>query len=412
MTRAASLVMLMGLAGGCTGTIDVDEGGAGDVPGAETPPEAGGPDGGLPVDDGCAAGVDAADREVWFTDGGNGAGDLAIEDRLVALIEGAEDGARVRAAFGYLDQVRVARALVEASRRGVDVRLVIDERNQVQKPDGSWVWNDAVEQARAELGQRLIVCGGGDTPADGGGCIGSEKNHNSFLLVSSLCDGTESIVAQTSAYPTKSQAFARNNLVVLRGDAGLHAAYETYWEDLARRRRDADYYRIENGETGTRLFLYPRAAEGTSSVEPATDTVFRLLRDNVSCQGGTRVRLAMTYWSSGRDYLADELGRLAGLGCKVDVVVRAGTVDAAVLSTLRSRLGADHVRQLAGVHHKFLLVEGQYSGQPAALVWTGTQDFTHPALRRNDEVLLRIDDAAVHDAFRVEHEAMFAAGAE
>ena len=411
MTRAASLVVLVGLAGGCTGMIEGGADGASDPPGAEAPPEAGGPDGGPPADEGCAAGVDAADREVWFSDGGNGAGDLTIEDRLVALIEGADDGARVRAAFGYIDQVRVARALVEANRRGVDVRMVIDERNQVQKPDGSWVWNDAVELVRAELGARLVVCGGGDTPADGGGCIGAAKQHNSFLLVSSLCDGTEAVVAQASAYPTKGQAFARNNLVVTRGDLGLHLAYEGYWDDLARRRRNADYYRIENGDSGTRLFLYPRAPDADAT-DAATDTVFRLLRDNVSCQGGTRVQVAMTYWSSGRGYLADELGRLAGLGCQVDVVVNDGTVDASVLTALRSKLGAGHVRRLPRLHHKFILIDGQYSGAPARLVWTGTQDFTLGALRANDEVLLRIDDPAVHDAFRLEHEAMFAAGVE
>jgi hypothetical protein len=291
----------------------------------------------------------------------------------------------------------------------VDVRLVLDERNQ-QQVDGTWQWNGAVESLRAALGDdRLLVCGGAETPPDGGGCIARDKQHNAFLLVSQTCDGSGSVVLQTSAYPTKGGLFQRDNLVVVRGDDALFAGYQTYWNDLSRQRRDNDYYRTVDG-TATRLFLFPRAATGQATRDPATDTVYRLLHDKVECAGGTRVRVAMSFWTTARDYLVDELRRLSTAGCDVAIVANPDTIDDGIRSALAAAFDADHLGFLAGVHHKYLIVDGGYAGDPDAhLVWTGSQDFTSAALRDNDELLLRLDSAAFRDRFLADWTAMFAA---
>jgi len=372
----------------------------------------GAPDGGQPTtgdeeEPGCPIAGGPAEEAV-FTAGGADA-DLAIEDRLVAFIEAARSGTTVRAAFAYLDQPRVADALIAAHERKVDVRLVLDERNQ-QLIDGTWQWNSAVASLRSALGDdHVLVCGGAETPPDGGGCIARDKQHNAFVLVSETCDGSHAIVLQTSAYPTKSQLFRRDDLVVVRDDDALFAAYAEYWNDLARQRRNNDYYRTADGAS-TRLFLYPRAATGQVTRDPATDTVYRLLHDNVECAGGTRVRLAMSFWTTGRDYLVDELRRLATAGCDVGIVANPDTTDGAVASALRAGFDADHLGFLPGVHHKYLVVDGAYAGDPDAhLVWTGSQDFTSAALRDNDELLLRLDSAAFRDRFMADWSAMFAA---
>lgn len=345
-------------------------------------------------------------REVTFTRGVPD-GDPAIEDRLLALIDGARTGARLRVAFAYLDQEHVAEALGDAADRGVDVGVVLDERNQMLIGD-KWAWNDAVAELARRLGDRLVLCGGGDLPTDElGGCVGDSKQHAGFVLVSGTCDGASHVVAQTSAHPTRGQLAQHNNLVVVREDRALFDAYGAYWDDLAARRRDPDYYAIVDGDSGTRLFLYPRAGGAAGDHARDTDTIYRLLHDNVDCSGGTRVRVAMAYWSTSRGYLVDELARLAGAGCVVDAIVDPDRVGAEVAADLRAVLGK-RLHEVGGVHHKALLIDGGYSGARRRLVWTGTQDFTLAALRDNDETILRIEDDAVHAAFDAGFDAMLA----
>lgn len=408
MRHVFTATFAAGLLLGCGSSPGEEEGRGPD--GGDAPPGPGRPDGGGPDEgdgDDCPIAGGPA-QEAIFTAGG-AEPDLAIEDQLVALIDAAVPDARLRAAFAYLDQPRVAGALLAAHERGVDVRIVLDERNQVLEA-GAWRWTAAVASLLDGLGaERVIVCGGADSPPDGGGCIAGDKQHNAFLLVSATCDGSSSLVAQTSAYPTKDQLFRRNNLVVLRGDGPLFAAYDDYWRDLAADRRDDSYYRIADGEQGTRLFLYPRAPSGTRQVDPSTDTIHVLLHDNVDCAGGTRVRLAMSYWSTGRDYLVDELARLAGTGCDVRIVANPDTTDDAVASALAAAFDADHLAMLPGVHHKYLLIDGTYAGAPSRLVWTGSQDFTLSALRGNDEAILRLSSPAFHDHFTADWTALFAA---
>jgi phosphatidylserine/phosphatidylglycerophosphate/cardiolipin synthase-like enzyme len=54
-----------------------------------------------------------------------------------------------------------------------------------------------------------------------------------------------------------------------------------------------------------------------------------------------------------------------------------------------------------GLHSKYLLIDARYAGSTAArrLVFTGSHNYTGPALTSNDETLLRIEDPAVFAAF-------------
>jgi phosphatidylserine/phosphatidylglycerophosphate/cardiolipin synthase-like enzyme len=57
-----------------------------------------------------------------------------------------------------------------------------------------------------------------------------------------------------------------------------------------------------------------------------------------------------------------------------------------------------------GLHSKYLLIDAKYAGSTAArrLVFTGSHNYTGPALTSNDETLLRIEDPAVFAAFLVD----------
>ncbi len=53
------------------------------------------------------------------------------------------------------------------------------------------------------------------------------------------------------------------------------------------------------------------------------------------------------------------------------------------------------------VHSKYLLISGAYGSKASHQnrVWTGSHNYTGPALRRNDEVLLKIRQDEVDNAF-------------
>jgi hypothetical protein len=306
-SAAASLIVLASLlaCGGLSACAPTEPaaqadgghgGGKSDDPGS-TPPDS---DGGLGDPPGCPYDGGAAQKEVFFTRRlPDRSPDMTIEDEIVHLTQAAIPGSRLRVAVFNFNRMRVADALIAAQARGVDVGVVADERNQVEDPPGSgqFRWNDAITRLRAALpADRMIICGGADVPRDGGGCMGTTINHNKFVLASELCDGSRGVVAQSSANFTDGQLILHNNMVVIRDDAPLFAAYDRYWDDLATDRRNLSYYRQADGDSGTRVFFFPRPATGlpaiTGGPDPDSDTIYTLLDRNVNCAAGAHVRFA------------------------------------------------------------------------------------------------------------------------
>ncbi|MCB9550093.1 MAG: hypothetical protein H6706_30155 [Myxococcales bacterium] len=329
----------------------------------------------------------------------DGSADTALEDVLIDLLAQAAPGAEIRAAWYTFSRRRMARAFVEAAERGVDVRFVLGNTN-VQAGCVDW---DAVADLKAGLGaDHVTVC---RPCADGGGCIGDGINHNKFMTVSRLLDGSTDVVMQSSANLTNPQLHQHNNLVVIRGDAALHAAYRAYWEDLRRQRRDLDYYHIEDGADGRRVYFYPRASG---------DTVVSII-GNTDCAAGARIRVAMAFFTNARLEVARALADARRAGCRVTALLREEPPTYPgddVLATLRAGGVTVRLFPVVGersIHSKYLLIDGQYAGSQRRLVWTGSHNYTGPALRGNDETLLRLEDDAVFAAYEADFAAIEAA---
>ena len=335
--------------------------------------------------------------------------DLTIEDQVVSLIDSTPDDGRIRIAVFTWTRRSISNALINAAGRGVDVAVVVDESNQSEDPPGSgtYQFHQPIRDLIAGLGpDRVIVCDD-DSPPDGGACIGSNINHNKFGLFSSLCDGSQDVVIQSSANYTAVQRRLRNNMVVIRGDAALYQAYDEYWSDLAGRQRDPSYYRSSVGDDGTKAYFYPRASGTDGSLNPATDTIHNILQDNVECGQGATVRVAMAYFTAGRSYLVDDLDTVQARGCDVKVIASGNNTSPEVESKLIDLLGAGNVRIVDGVHSKYLLVSGQYLGEKRDIVWTGSHNYTVNALRNNDETLLKITDSAIHADYAADWQDMW-----
>lgn len=181
-----------------------------------------------------------------------------------------------------------------------------------------------------------------------------------------------------------------------------------------------NYYRTTTSGR-YKLYLFPRAEQ------PGVNTVALLdvldVLGHVRCHGAapgygsrgrTRVWIAQWGWTSARLDLARKLWELHDRGCKVQVIynspVTSRSVTAALLKpsptygmipVYDAWVDKNHDGH-AGLyaHHKLLTINGVWFGHPNTKVtYTGSQNFTGPATRVNNDVILRILDDATHDAY-------------
>lgn len=317
--------------------------------------------------------------------------DNNVEDRLIALIDAAIPGSRVRVAIYTFTRSGPADALVRAAMRGVDVRVVLDG-------DAGGIGSELGTLTDGLGATAVHVC---DAP--GSACIGSGIMHHKTFLFSALSDGSTNVVVQASHNLTTTQLTMHNNAVIIRGDAALFAAYERTWDDLSADVETPDYYRTDDGDLGTRVYFFPRATGGDTSVS---------ILDNVTCDGTARIRVAMAFFTNARSEVADALAARAREGC--NVVVVAGDAEIPLGATVASTLAAAGVTVVRypdrgggwSLHSKYLLIDSVYAGSPAhrRLVFTGSHNWTGPALRINDETQLRIENDAVFDAYLADWE--------
>lgn len=307
--------------------------------------------------------------------------DLSLENELRKLLALAPAGSTVRIGLYTFSRTPMAEAIVAASRRGVDVRLLLGEEFaavrllEEQLPEGSVLLHrDADGKARAFLGDHI--------------------QHNKFFLFSELDDGSRHVVVQSSANLTEPQIRLANHLVIVRDDRALYHAYLSYWNDMARREAQLDRERPIDGETGTRVYFFPR--RGADAMTGDGDPIVEILRA-IGCEDGGSVHVAMGYFTDGRLGVATALVDAKARGCSVRVIAASSHLGPEIASILES--GTVDVVRFPLVHSKYMLVEGIVEGDARRWVFTGSHNLTAPALERNDEALLRIDAEPIYTAF-------------
>ncbi|MFF6778383.1 phospholipase D-like domain-containing protein [Streptomyces sp. NPDC012637] len=344
-----------------------------------------------------------------------------VRDHIVDLVGRAPAGSTITAGLYTFTDDSVTDALGAAKTRGVNVRVIVDHtsatmaggeydrlvtRLGTDRTQGSWVF--ACPAGRGCIGSRQL-------PGDTDGAI----NHNKFWLFSST-GGADDVVVQTSANMTGVQRTDLFNNAVTIVDSGLYGIYQAYFADLLHHGSSTGglnhYYKTPTSGTGPyKAYFFPRQEASGSSYDSdaSTDTV-KLILDNVSCAGGaTQIRMAANLFT--RDEVASKLVALKNAGCSVVLAHDGapGSMSAGVESVISGKLtqrvqcyedrGTGVAK--AGLHSKYLLVEGTYDGVAGRkLVWTGSHNYTYPALRANDETLLKIDDAALYGLYKANHQ--------
>lgn len=329
----------------------------------------------------------------------------AIVRQICTLVQQAPAGSRIRIAHFVVSGdagADFATELIAAKRRGVDVQLVLDG------------WQDdtpAAESLRAELGTDesrsswLHVCSRVSPEGNTSSCIGTKGQHNKFYLFSRTGGASDVVVQSSANFTDLNSRTYWNNATTLVGNKKLYRAYNEYFEDLAAERATDDYYRtVSSGMEGgmVRAYFFPRA-EG--------DHVTEIL-DKVDCRGGTKIQIGMSEIDAYRIGIVRRLVELSGQGCVVRVV--HGLVDQVVLDTLAADptievRALESSDELPGrIHSKYFLIDGRYDGKPGRWVFTGSPNWNHTSLRRNDEAMIQTNIGVVHDAYSANFEHMFA----
>jgi hypothetical protein len=331
----------------------------------------------------------------------------ALVRELCGLVRQAPAGSRIQLAHFVMSGTAggdFAAELIRAHQRGVDVQVVLDGDTR-----GAAVATRLKGGLGADPAARswVHVCTG---PPSGGtaACIGDKGQHNKFYLFSRTGTASDVVVQSSANLTDVNSSTYWNNLVVLPGDRRLFAAYSSYFGDLAAERKNPGYYRVTDthGPSGSvRAHFFPRAGADTS-----TDPVVENL-DQVSCQGGTTIRVGMSEWDAYRIGVAAKLAGLAAQGCTVRIVY--GTMADETRTLLLAEPGVE-LRTLGEgsalpgrVHSKYLLIEGAFGGErDARRVFTGSHNYNRTSLRHNDDALLRLDNPGVYQQYVANFERM------
>ncbi|WP_053750755.1 phospholipase D-like domain-containing protein [Streptomyces sp. MMG1533] len=357
---------------------------------------------------------------VFNKPGGTTAEQQAIRTTFLDVIRTAEPGGTLKLAMYHFWDSTIAQAFVDAHARGVNVQIVLDSSETTSSHDDEVTY----PMLRDALGTNTSAPSFVTTCPVDRSCnstVNPSINHNKFLIYDYGNGAYSTVVQSSSNLSPSSYSKFWNDAMVIDNDHGVYLAYSAYFDKLKAKDPANWAYLTPTPYSPYAYYFFPRPADDP---RPG-DTVTGIL-DNVTCtyteSGVTKhstVRVGMYKFT--RQAVADKLKAMRTAGCVVDVVYTemdsadstgsAGTWEKLHYTggpTLRCFSWDDDgdegtaqsptPRQI--LHSKFLLIEGNYSDKTGRKVmWTGSHNYTGPALTKNDETLLKIDDASVYAAY-------------
>ncbi|MET9860172.1 phospholipase D-like domain-containing protein [Streptomyces smyrnaeus] len=346
----------------------------------------------------------------------------AIRSDLLARIKAAAPRSTIKLALYHFWDAEVARALAKAhtsAKRRVNVRVLLDESSVSTMPSSTSykILRKALGTDRAKRSFVGLCPKGKSCLGDPGS--GASIAHNKFWLFSRT-GGLRNVVVQTSSNLSTGNYTKFWNDAMVVSQARTYQAYSRYFDEMAAANwRTWRYTRAAAGPyTG---YFFPRPSGG--------DTVRGIL-DNVTCRwkdarGSHRTSVRLAMFKLTRQGVADELAALRRQGCAVDIVYaetdsKDSTGSPGTWETLHVPGGpamrclhydddGDPKTAREVIHSKTLMISGRYAGAANKVVWTGSHNYSGPALTKNDEALMKVDSSAVHDAYVRRFRAVWAA---
>uniref|UniRef100_UPI003B3B2042 phospholipase D-like domain-containing protein n=1 Tax=Pseudactinotalea sp. TaxID=1926260 RepID=UPI003B3B2042 len=358
-------------------------------------------------------------------------------DALEELLDAAVPGSSVYGSLYTFTDAGLTAAMLAADARGVDVRLIVEmctggDPNSCDVSTEVASLVSGLGTATGATGSWVHRC----YASCAGGGVGI--NHNKFWVFSELDDGREDVVVIGSDNPTRPQQQMWQNKVTVTGNSDLAEGFRDYVADLLTIPGTSKVFQTGHLDAGDlRVWFSPRdtgsAAEAATIADSfapqsaRTDLVAAAI-DDIACSPTATndvIRVAMWGMRAARPEVIDALGDKRAAGCTVIV---AGGEHQDMLPALAGRgipvyamnpggcrqswfgvgSGANAECSDGSIHSKYILVEGtsRHSGEHVRYVYTGSQNWTNGALKKNDEVFLRIDDPTTYDGFVEDFEAI------
>lgn len=357
-----------------------------------------------------AAGYSPAQGPLFNNPTGSTAQQAAITDELERMIVASPKGAVIRIATFSLTLQSFSDKLVAAHQRGVYVRILMDDHAVTPQ----WRQLEAVLGADSSALSYARLCRGGCMTQTEGSALHAK------LYMFSTAGSAKRVAVVSSSNPTRSQQVnGWNNAYVSIGNDTMYKAYISYFNAMvagSNGNLDSNYYWSQLGGQ-EKAYFSPRRDAGAAS-----DTILSVL-GNISCSGAasgygsngkTTIKVDMHFWTGNRMTIAKKLWQLDNSGCVVQVVYHNANTNKNVLAELSKAGGRyggpsllDSERDSNGdgkadvwTHNKTVLISGVYVGNVRAkVVFAGSHNFTHAALYQNNDILLRLTDDSVYDAY-------------
>ena len=356
----------------------------------------------------------AASTRIQFSDpwSSRASAQLRLHLTQVAAIKAAPAGATIHLVMYTFATAWAGRALLAAHRRGVNVRVIIDDHENYRWTKRLQVALGTNQHRRSYVVRCHLACASDVTypRRRSAGTIRSYV-HAKWLIIDR--SGTDhDVVMIPSENLTPAAVEQSNDLMVLRGD---HAVYSFLRERFDIMRKDAGtaYGTVTSGSITMTMFPMPLPkdykVEPDAPLPAAMDPYLDYLRD-IQCGGdhSTTIRIAMYMWTYPRLEVAKRFAELARAGCRVIAIGQPLSAerdegwDPEITKTLLDAGIELHQTSGGGVylHSKIVTLDGwTTSDNRLHLAITGSSNFLLQALVASDDLIVTDSDMAVVRAY-------------
>jgi hypothetical protein len=319
---------------------------------------------------------------------------------IVRSINAVPRGEQIRAAAWNLRSPRIADALINAHRRGVSVRVVMDRVNAMAgKPNRD---ADRVQRAlrqgnpkrRPAMRSWLRKCAGSCRSPRG-------IPHTKFYAFSKVGKKSRDVVIYGSANATDLAATIQwNDVFTIKGRSRVYADWVRVFDEMGRDTWVRPPLRHHRYDRHLALTYYAYAARAARAKGDPTMKILNGIRcqgagSGTGTNGRTKIRIAQTAMHGPRGKaLARRLAQMKRRGC--DIKIAYAMFGGEVVKILRgSGIRMTHLAHDSNddgvydryVHMKAMAVSGVYRGDNRArVVWNGSANWTGVALE-SDEVV-------------------------
>jgi phosphatidylserine/phosphatidylglycerophosphate/cardiolipin synthase-like enzyme len=328
-------------------------------------------------------------------DAGTWAEKYAIRTHVDRTIDATRKGETIRVAQWAINFKTSADKLVAAHRRGVNVKILLDDKHNYQ----------AHRQLRRVLGTNrkarsfIYVCDSGCRIKRGGAM------HSKFLTFSKAGDKKNVVMMSTANLTGPGATWGWNDNNTWSGRKKLYDGFVDVFTQMTRDRAVKDPFTVVTQGPNT-VYFFPQPG-ATLSQDPISRALSKVrctgARDGAGIGGRTVIRVAMFGMIGTRGmHLARKLRLLDAEGCRVEVILAKPARK--VIMELR-RPGPNggvtvhdsrYDRDLDGrpdkyVHLKTMMISGHYDGDRSAwTVFTGSQNWFPRSQTHDDETVVQM----------------------